>query len=240
MIYVNITDNGVTSYPKHKHSYLEIMLYVEGEGYMYCESGNLPFSQGTIIIMPKNTLHGSVSENGFKNISVGGEIESFLMIEKPIAIKDNEIREAERLAKLLLETKSENEYYKKILFETYVSCLIQMMEMKSEVFAAVEKITAMIKEHAFDPKIDLTEILNKSGYAKDYIRDRFKAFMGMTPHTFLTKFRMERARYLMDIYGSTLSLSQIAEKCGYIDYIYFSKKFKSLYSMSPSTYLKHR
>lgn len=238
MIYVNITYNGVTRYPKHKHSYSEIMLYLEGEGYMYCKSGNLPFSQGTIIIMPSNTLHGSVSQNGFKNISIGGDTESLLMITKPIAIKDNDIQEHRRLAEILLETTSDNEYYQRLLFEAYVSRLMQMIKIKSDTFAAVEKITEAIKNHAFDSEINLTEVLNKSGYAEDYIRDRFKAFMGMTPNKFLTKTRMERARYLIDIYGNTLSLAQIAERCGYTDYIYFSRKFKERYGMSPTTYNK--
>ena len=113
-----------------------------------------------------------------------------------------------------------------------------MIKIKSDTFAAVEKITEAIKNHAFDSEINLTEILNKSGYAEDYIRDRFKAFMGMTPNKFLTKTRMERARYLIDIYGNTLSLAQIAERCGYTDYIYFSRKFKERYGMSPTTYNK--
>ncbi len=240
MIYVNITDRGVTSYPRHRHSFVEIMLYLEGEGYMYSESGNLPFSKGTIIVMPKNTLHGSVSENGFRNISVGGDIESLWMITKPIVVKDNALREAGRIAELLLETKSEDEYYKKTLFEAYILCLIQMIKIKSDAFSAVERITEAIKAQAFDSELRLTALLKESGYAEDYIRDRFKASTGMTPNGFLTKIRMERARHLIDIYGKTLSLSQIAERCGYTDYISFSKRFRALYGESPRGYLKEK
>ncbi len=238
MIYVNMTDNGVTRYPIHKHGHIEIMLYLEGEGYMDCESEKLPFSAGTIIVMPKNTPHGSVSENGFQNISIGGDADSLLMITKPLVLKDNELGEAKRIATLMLETKSDDEYYKNILFQAYVSCLLQMVKLTSGTFAAVEKIIAAIKEQAFDSEIDLSAILHKSGYAEDYIRDRFKASSGMSPNRFLTKIRMERARHLIDIYGTTLPLSQIAERCGYTDYTYFSKKFKEMYRISPREFLK--
>ncbi len=236
MIYVNVTEEGTVKYPKHKHSYTEIMLYVEGEGYMYCEGGNIPFSKGTVVIIPQNTLHGSVSEKGFKNISVGGDTEVLWMVTSPVVIRDNELGEARRLAELLLKTKSCDEYYKKTLFEAYVLCLLQMTTLKSNVFAVVERLVEEIKERAFDSEIDLAAILRKSGYAEDYIRDRLKAFIGMPPNKFLTKIRMERARYLIDIYGDTLSLSQIAERCGYTDYIYFSKKFKERYGISPRQY----
>ena len=39
-----------------------------------------------------------------------------------------------------------------------------------------------------------------------------------------------------DIYQDNLSLSEIAEKCGYLDYVYFSKKFKSVMGLSPREY----
>ena len=84
--------------------------------------------------------------------------------------------------------------------------------------------------------INLTEILQKSGYSEDYIRSVFKKLTGKTPHEFLTDIRMNHACFLIDVYKDTLLLSQIAEKCGYLDYVYFSKIFKSVKGVSPKSY----
>ncbi len=240
MVYVNITDNGVSRYPRHRHEHTEIMLYLEGEGYMYTECGDIPFSAGSIVVIPGGVLHGSVSKGGFKNISVGGDLGHMMIPDRPVCLRDTERREAERLARLLLESRGTDGLYRKSLGETYVLCLMQMMKNDAPAYSAVETTIAKIKEHAFDPHIKLAEILRESGYAEDYIRERFRMFTGLHPSAFLTRIRMERAQFLMDIYGNSQPLAKIAESCGYTDYVYFSKKFKEMIGVSPREFIKKK
>jgi len=97
--------------------------------------------------------------------------------------------------------------------------------------------------HFYDSTIDLHHLLQQSGYAVDYIRAQFKKMTGKTPNAFLTEIRIKHALFLLDIYAHTLSLQQIAEQCGYVDDVYFSKKFKSVVGVSPKQYrdmLLHR
>ena len=77
------------------------MLYLEGEGYMNTEEGSIPFSPGTIIIVPPNVRHGSVSDSGFKNISVEGEFDRCLHFGEVKVLKDNELQEGKTLALLI-------------------------------------------------------------------------------------------------------------------------------------------
>ena len=42
---------------------------------------------------------------------------------------------------------------------------------------------------------------------------------------------------MMYAYGKTVPLTEIAEKCGYTDYVYFLKKFKSITGVAPRTYM---
>ena len=44
---ISITQDGVISYPMHKHTFCEIMLYLEGNGYLRTDTGNIPFESGT-------------------------------------------------------------------------------------------------------------------------------------------------------------------------------------------------
>ncbi len=108
--------------------------------------------------------------------------------------------------------------------------------MKNSVNFAVNEIVFKITENAYDSHIILSKILNESKYSEDYIRQQFKKVMGVYPTKFLIKLRIDRARFLIDVYGKTLSLGEISEKCGYTDYVYFSKCFKKIMGVSPSEY----
>jgi AraC-like DNA-binding protein len=86
----------------------------------------------------------------------------------------------------------------------------------------------------------MRSLLTKSGYAEDYIRAKFREITGYTPVEFLTKVRISQACSLIDMYGNSLQLSEIAEKCGYTDYVYFSRRFKALTGISPREYLRSK
>ena len=233
---INCTPNGVVQYPMHTHKNYEIMLYLDGKGYMRTEFGNIPFETGTIVIVPPNIKHGSISENGFRNISIEGDFEAYFGFDTVKSFEDNETQEGKMLAEMIYKNRYGNDTYLASLCTAYVCFLMQRFELDSAMQRSVKKITAEISQNAFDPQIDLTLILSKSGYSEDYVRSCFKKIAGKTPNEFLTDIRIKHACFLIDIYKNTISLSEISERCGYLDYIYFSKKFKSVMGMSPREY----
>ena len=235
---INRTQDGVIQYPMHTHKKYEIMLYLEGEGCMRTELGNIAFEAGTIVIVPPNVKHGSTSRNGFRNISIEGNFEAYFRFDTVKSFEDNENQEGKTLAELIYENRYENDTYLESLCTAYVCFLMQRFELDSAMQSCVKKIIAEISRNAFDPQIDPTLILSKSGYSEDYVRSCFKKITGKTPHEFLTDIRIKHACFLIDIYKNALSLSEIAERCGYLDYIYFSKKFKVVMGMTPREYRK--
>ena len=235
---INRTQDGVIQYPMHTHKNYEIMLYLDGEGYMHTEQGNVPFCPGTILIVPPNVKHGSVSQSGFKNISIEGEFDRCLHFNEVKSLSDNEFQEGKTLSEMIYENRYGNDTYLASLCTAYVCFLMQRFELDSAMQRRVKKIIAEISQNAFDSQIDLTLILSKSGYSEDYVRSCFKKITGKTPNEFLTDIRIKHACFLIDIYKNALSLSEIAERCGYLDYIYFSKKFKLVMGMSPKEYRK--
>ena len=233
---INRTQDGVIQYPVHTHKNYEIMLYLDGKGYMRTELGNIPFETGTIIIVPPNIKHGSISENGFMNISIEGDFEAYFGFDTVKSFEDNETQEGKMLAEMIYENRYGNDTYLASLCTAYVCFLMQRFELDSAMQRSVKKITDEISQNAFDSQIDLTLILSKSGYSEDYIRSCFKKITGKTPNEFLTDIRIKHACFLINIYKNKISLSEISERCGYLDYIYFSKRFKSVMGMSPREY----
>ncbi len=233
---ITCTPDGIKSYPHHHHNYWEILLYIEGNGYMYTHKQNILFKTGTIILVPPKTIHGSVSENGFKNISLGGNFKNSLFFDKPIAITDNEDKDGTTLAMLLFKNKKSNTAYLNSLADAYINFLLNKINLETPINSVINEIIGTISENFYDARINVSEIINSYNYTKDYIRQQFKKATNMHPTAFLTKCRIEQAAFLIDIYGNTIPLSQIAEKCGYLDYVYFSKQFKSLKHMSPQKY----
>ena len=233
---INRTQDGVIQYPMHTHKNYEIMLYLDGKGYMRTELGNIPFEIGTIVIVPPNIKHGSISENGFRNISIEGDFEAYFRFDTVKSFEDNETQEGKMLAEIIYENRYGNDTYLESLCTAYVCFLMQRFDLDCAIQKAVKEIVFEISQQAFDSQIDLALILSKSGYSEDYIRSCFKKITGKTPSEFLTDIRIKNACFLIDIYKNKISLSEISERCGYLDYVYFSKKFKTIMGVSPKTY----
>jgi AraC-like DNA-binding protein len=236
---INCTQEGVLQYPMHTHKNYEIMLYLEGKGYMHTDLSDLPFEPGTIVIVPPNIKHGSVSEDGFKNISVEGDFSRYWHFDSVKRFSDNESQEGRTLASMIYDNRYGSSAYLSSLCTAYVYFLTQRFKIDGTIQKCVLNIMSEISQNAFDPQIDLPAILVKSGYSEDYIRSCFKKIMNKTPNEFLTEIRVKHACFLIDVYHNELSLTEISESCGYSDYVYFSKRFKSVVGMSPKEYRNH-
>lgn len=236
-LHVFCTDDNVKEYPLHMHNYWEIMYYFEGEGYLKSSNGNFSFYPGTAIIIPPGISHGSVSEHGFKNISIGGDFEHLFMFDTPKSVVDNQECDGKQLAFIIYRNRYGNNKYLSDLCTAYIRFLLQSIRLENDAASAVNAVCNEIIENAFDSRINVTEILNKQAYAEDYIRMYFKKTVGLSPLKFLAKIRIDHACSLLDIYKNNVPLSYIAEQCGFTDYIFFSKKFKLLTGMSPKQYI---
>lgn len=225
------------SCPDHRHKYYEAIIYTEGTGYMQTNKEKIPFSKGTVIIVPPNTPHYSVSENYFERIFINEHLDNVLSTSSPIVLQNGEDSDGFILAKLIYQNRYHHTEYLSSIVNAFTSYILKAIEVDDGMSATIRAITNEITDNFSDCRIDLNEILNKSGYSEDYIRSQFKRRLGRTPVRFLTEIRIAHACMLIDIYKKSLSLSQIAEKCGYTDYIYFSRRFKEIKGVSPREYM---
>ena len=231
---VNVTQMESTAL--HTHDQYEIIHYTGGKGVMRTRGKDYDVAAGDILIIPPGVAHGSYSTEGVERIYLRGAFERTLSLDTPMLLRDNRRGEGTQLAWLIYANRFGNREYLHTLCTAYLQFLLMHMENTSGMGSAVREVIYQLTRRFDDTDLDTAEILRRSGYAEDYIRAQFKRITGKTPVEFLTDVRIRHACFLMEFYGETLSLGQVAEQCGYNDYVYFSKKFKQAVGLSPRAY----
>jgi YesN/AraC family two-component response regulator len=78
------------------------------------------------------------------------------------------------------------------------------------------------------------DIARQVGISADYLTDCFRKELGITPMTYLRRFRIHRARELLET--TDQSIMQIALQTGFSDGAYFTRTFQREVGMTPRAY----
>ena len=233
-ILINLTNKESLA---HKHANYEIIAFSKGYGKFIYNGIELEASPGKFVIVPPDTFHGSSFDTELERIYISGEFNRIFSFTSPVVITDNADGEGLTLAKMIYNNRYSDSEYVNALINAFTRFLLRSHKSDDNISLKVNDIINKIRTDFCDSTLDVGELLQKSGYAGDYIRSKFKSITGKTPVEFLTQIRINHARYLIDIYKSAMTLSEIAERCGYTDYIYFSRKFKQYTGMCPRDYM---
>jgi AraC-like DNA-binding protein len=82
--------------------------------------------------------------------------------------------------------------------------------------------------------IDLDKISNEAYFSKFHFIRLFKKIYGKTPHQYLVKVRLEKAKQLL---GKGMAVSEVCASIGFESVTSFSGKFKIAYGETPGSYL---
>ena len=97
----------------------------------------------------------------------------------------------------------------------------------------IERAAEWIEKNA-DKKILISDVCRALGTNASTLNFRFRRETETSVGQFITKVRMQKAAKLLT--GSTYSVSDISERCGYDNVYYFSNAFKKFYGISPKQY----
>ena len=223
--------------PLHKHKNYEIIICTKGIGIVNLKDKDIKINPGEFLIVPPGVMHkGGKNETEYELIYINGEFEHVFQITSPIVIKDNSTNDGFTLAKMIYSNRHGDSAYLLSLINALTHFLLQNIKRKNKLFLAAESIVEEIGNYFYNSNLELNDILKKSGYAEDYIRAEFKNITGKTPTEFLNETRIKHACYLIEVYKGSLPLTDIAGKCGFLDYAYFSRKFKQIIGISPRKY----
>lgn len=101
--------------------------------------------------------------------------------------------------------------------------------------ADIQKVLDFISYHYADP-ITVQEMSRMIALERTYFCRIFKNTVGISPKDYLTKFRLDKARYLLT--ETTMSIGDVAESVGFRSFSSFSRLFTAQYQQSPSQYRK--
>lgn len=121
-----------------------------------------------------------------------------------------------------------------------IVCYVAFSYGKNSDAGLCEKIKNALAENYQNSSFEISAYLKNLPLSEDYLKRMFKKQYGVTPHDYLVKIRLERAKMMLSsVSRFDYTIKSVASSCGFNDPLYFSRLFKKRFNMSPLAYL-HR
>ena len=85
----------------------------------------------------------------------------------------------------------------------------------------------------YERPITVADVATAIGLDRSYFARLFRERLGTSPHEWLLRYRMERARVLL---GTDLKICEVALSVGFADALYFSRRFREHFGISPKEF----
>lgn len=252
----------------HSHEdFTELVIVLEGSAVHIVNNERFEIKKGDVFVMNKGVFHGYEEPQNFKICNIMFRTETFisenydirllpgfhaLFLLEPKYNIENGFRsrlklspaafsEIERLIKCCA-----NEYFgsasgRKTMVRSY---FLQIVVHLSRLYGTnvhhkeiegISNAAAFMETHYMED-IRTDELLNVSHYSQRHFIRLFSATYNITPQQYLLSIRIRHACNMLR--DKTLSITEIATRCGFNDSNYFCRIFKKNIGMTPSAYRK--
>ncbi len=244
------------------HDSLEILQAVEGRGKVVCNRNTFEFTKGDIVIINSGDIHriSSDSEIKFHCLIVGFDfcMDNGIDIKK---IKFAAKIKNEKACRLVNDAVTNcmsigmNNIRASLpgkpgigdgieiaeLRSSFLALLIYLCKNHSEQFenraSGFNTVTAGMEyiNRNFYLPLTLEDIASKVGVSKYHFIREFKRYTGSTVFTYINTLRCEYAKRLF--VNEKLSVGEVADRCGFENFSYFTRTFKRYTGDLPSHFL---
>lgn len=243
----------------HSHNYHELYFLLSGSRQYFLGHSIYNVSPGDLVIIPKNELHRTINyqSSGYeryvvyfpdeyiKNIREATGRTAFEKIFKSGCVQFSSAQ-SEKIKALFIEMEREfssGEPYAPLLaagkLNEIIACTLRhgthKLHEAEKTSSRIQKVARYVSEN-FSETITLHDAAQMAFMEDSYFSRQFKKLTGFGFVEYLTQVRIKAAAQLLS--GSTLSISKIAEDCGFSGSNYFGDVFKRLYGKSPLEYRK--
>lgn len=219
----------------------EVNFYLKGRGWTQIDGKKYDFVDGSVAIVPLNVQHDEQFLCTGDVLCIKFEFEDNSLFRTPALLnmeKENPVFVyANLLLKEALEKKEDyysvcNHLLKILITEIQRTMFGNTDSGCNSLMAAKQYISENFYKH-----INFSKLASLSGYSYDYFRHFFKQQFGLSPQTYLILVRLENAH---EILSSTpnISITAVADSCGFSDSSQFSTLFSRTYRISPRKFQK--
>lgn len=144
------------------------------------------------------------------------------------------------------KSNTQNEQYSKCFLALYIitrlcdSVNIDKDSKSNNTCRAYDEILKAMEyiHHRLSYKIELKDLCDICHMSSSALVRNFKKVLKCTPAQYITRCRLEKAVSLIE--SSQLSLTSIAQECGFYDSAHFNKLFTRCYGVKPKDYINKR
>lgn len=149
----------------------------------------------------------------------------------PLREVESYCKDFENMKRLALMPRGRNK-----LFSLFYEILDRICAQQASAFSPAEPIAAFLEESYADAELSNTSIAKRFKISEVYLRKLFLEKYGKPPHQYLLDIRLKHAGQLLS--EGYLSVSKIAELCGFSNLYHFSRTFKSRMGETPTAYMR--
>lgn len=103
--------------------------------------------------------------------------------------------------------------------------------------ATLSPVMKYLEAHISDPNLSNSALAKLTGFSEVHFRKQFTRLYGMPPHRYILELRIRRAMQLLA--DGILSVSAVAEQCGFSSVYHFSRAFKCRVGIPPNEYTRN-
>ena len=235
---------GLTVSPERVRTLFEIEYYLSDGLTTYTDGKAYPIRRAHVLIGKPGERCNSLLpfQTKYLKFDADGPLADLLnLLPKFFPIRHTE--KIESLLDTVIEASAESSPLSEIRLGAAFCSLIELLCEDAERTAiaddptekAIQKAKQFVREHFGEP-IKLSDIAASAALSPSYFHALFTASVGVTPHDYLQACRIASAQELLCM--TSLSISEIAERCGFINQQYLGTVFRQKTGVSPAKYRK--
>ena len=229
------------------HENPEFLYFTKGSGQVVNNRHNYAVGPGDMAVINSDCFHAVCSDR---------ELEYYCLIVDTGFFRDNGIAIDTVVYENIIKDKKYAKFFKKlmILYTQKEGCycakiraavlefLIDLTENHVETEVAGDNFPESIKDAVgfikknYSENITIDDIVRHAGFSRAYFSRMFKNNTGVSIITYLNYIRCSQARVLL--VRDKLTAGQVSEMCGFNNYSYFSRTYKSIMGILPSEEMK--
>lgn len=250
----------------HGHAdFSELVVVMDGSADHIVENERFPVKKGDVFVMGRGINHGYDSAKNFRICNIMFRPEALLdsdydikqypgfhalfLLEAQVnnaqsfssrlKLSHMHFSELEHLLDTTIEEYSANRHGKKTMLLSYFMQIVTRLSRlydtpsKQREISGIAEAAAFMESHYMED-ITIEQVLEVSHYSQRHFIRLFSTAYNTTPQKYLVSIRLRHACALLK--DSTLSITEIALKCGFSDSNYFSRAFKKTNGMTPTQY----